>query len=208
MDNRRLNTLIVLDLDGLLVQRTYLGSSSPRESNSPRKDQDVFVVGKLQVQIRPGAKIFIQKVMENFHVAFYSSITYQNMSKIIDQLLSFEQKKQLEFIWDRAQCDLDPDFGKDPSIKEHDTVKRIDRIVNNAAVNRERRWTPENILMIDDSPGKMKMNPSGTYHLVETYQSGVDNSPTALERLWEFLVEKYQIKDIVDILSQLQLNTT
>jgi hypothetical protein len=165
--------LIVLDLDGVLVARCK--TSLPRRNRDKMlvKDQnEILNMDGNVVVVRPGARAFLAEIMKYFRIAFWSSMTRDNMTHIIRFLLPYpEDVKRVEFTWDRQNTDYDPDYTglHNSPVDRFDTVKIAERIVTNPCANKNRRWTMSNILIVEDSPRKVRFNPEKTSLFVATF---------------------------------------
>ena len=95
------NSLIVLDLDGLLIYRL------------PNKN---YIV-------RPGLDEFISFCLFLGDIAFFSSMLRKNIIDILITLFSPYVRKKIKYIWDRNYTDVDPE-----KINEWDTIKSYDKV--------------------------------------------------------------------------------
>jgi hypothetical protein len=80
--SKKSNRLIVLDLNGLLIDR---------------------VNGKQRVK-RPHLHEFLCFLLENFHVGVWSSAQRHNVRKLVGCVFGEEQRKQLLFEFDQSKC--------------------------------------------------------------------------------------------------------
>jgi len=101
------------------------------------------------------------------NVSFYFAIWSSSYRTTFDTILKtiipekYYPSKFL-FVWDRNMCELDPDFGKNPKLEEHSTIKRIDTVLKNPVANRLRKWKcddkEQNIIIVDNDEIKLRFN--------------------------------------------------
>lgn len=163
--------LIVIDIDGLLVDREY--DANIKKFNSYEFDagkSDTFYIPHFKITIRPKLRDFWSVLfgLSDDNVSFFFAIWSSSNRFIFDRILSkiiperYYPDKFL-FIWDRNMCELDPDYGKNPKIESHSTVKKLDTILNNSVANKLRKWKwddeDKNVLIIDNDQNKLRFNP-------------------------------------------------
>ena len=143
--------LVVLDVTGVLCQRVYTGDG-------------------FQITIRPFVQEFLSFLYKNYEVAFFTSTNYVNANPIIQSLLTPEQKQKTKFFWYRDRTRFDPQ-----PIESYDTIKMIQDIIDCPTINYDRRYTLQNILLVDDSPRKVRLNNPDSVILVNSYLGGTDD---------------------------------
>jgi hypothetical protein len=163
--------LIVIDIDGLLVDRQY--DANIKSFNSKEFDtgeSDTFYIPHFKITIRPKLRDLWSVLfgLSDDNVSFFFAIWSSSNKFIFDRILTkiiperYYPSKFL-FIWDRNMCELDPDYGKNPKIESHSTVKKLDTILNNSVANKLRKWKwddeDKNILIIDNDENKLRFNP-------------------------------------------------
>ena len=172
----KLKRLIILDLNGLLIQRLYkddyaktkhlfkeqsdLGNITPAERR-----------GNFAVWFRPNIREFLSWLMDNFHVAIWSSVLQHNISPIVETLLSDElQRNRLLFWWNQEHCLVEDDpnatdpkrskaFFKCLSSVWDDTEITERWLLNQPKTNLDLR---DHTLLIDDNKSKVRDNPPFT----------------------------------------------
>jgi hypothetical protein len=161
--------LLVLDLDGILFQKEY-----DPESTIPLQPGS-FRSGKFYITPHPDLESFLDELFKkNIFVGIWSSSQKATIKGILSQLFPAKYyPKRFLFIWSRDRCQMDPDAGKDPEIKEFATVKKVSSIIKNPVVNYLKAWNTENILMVDDSPLKLRFNPSSTMHIRKDFEESL-----------------------------------
>ena len=206
------DTLIVLDLDGVLVKRVRpTESKSTTDKSSGKIDGINSIVAKNGsiVYFRDGLEIFITWLFNNYSVAIFTSMTYHNAKELIDAIFTPDQIKQLVFIWDRSRCQLHPDYRTNPDIAEHDTCKVLSDIWTNAVVNKDRRWNCDNVIMVDDTRKKMMVNSESNYILVSSFDP--TDKPHSADRSFAIImgqiVTRTQYANLVKVLAQTSLDT-
>ena len=150
------NKLVILDINGLLCCKELHIDKSPNK-RSMKKTTDCIDLRKMRIYIRPGAVDFINNLMKNYRVGFWSSTTEWNAKQII-QALDLNAKK-FAFTWYRDRTKLDPDYLKNTKVKKHDTVKNMQDIFDCPTINESRRYGWRNTVLIDDSKSKTRFNP-------------------------------------------------
>jgi len=115
--------------------------------------------------LRTKNKIYYRKNMHDFldfcfnsaDVFVFTSTTKKNVDLIIPKLFTPGQILKLLFIWDRSYTDPDP-MGRG-----WDTLKDLNKI--------KKEYPDYSILMIDDSPNKLRYNQSEEYLICEPFES-------------------------------------
>ena len=148
--------LIILDINGLLCHKERL----PQSEIDAMPDSDEYLKRRIYI-VRKHTDVdkFLEWCFDNYHVAFWSSTTSYNAKPIIDQLLNTSDiPKRAKFIWYRDRTRLDPDYGVNNDIKEHDTVKTLSDVWSHPYVNQYRLYSNTNTLLVDDSARKTRFN--------------------------------------------------
>lgn len=123
MEKNKEDYLILLDVNGLLGTKT----------------KDSF-------HLHNGATSFISFCYDVGRVGIFSSMYRKNIFKILDDILTEEQKHDIYIVFDRDSCSLDPD-GKNP----WDTIKNLSSI-------RDKCTKFKKIILCDDSESKIRFN--------------------------------------------------
>ena len=147
--------LVVLDLNGVLIYRVYnrpnLGSLSLRKIS----------LNNYSIYLRPHLELFLDTLFEKYDVAVYTSTSRKNATDILSILFTPVQLANLKFTWFRDRTRLDPEYNTNPKIKDFDTVKMVDDILSCPEINSHRKYSKNNVIMIDDSAQKLRFNAKG-----------------------------------------------
>lgn len=87
-------SLIILDLNGLLIERTYA-------RGKPAKDFNGVIVGDHVVAARPGALKLVDELAKNFKVALWSSMKQYNIDKLLPHVFG---ERTFFFVWGQERC--------------------------------------------------------------------------------------------------------
>lgn len=158
--------IIVFDLNGVLCEKrvkTY--GSYVEDVHGPKP---IYMCPKYDIYIKPYTISLLKRCSKKYPIAIWSSSSERNMAPFVKILIKKYRLKFL-FIWYRDQTQLDMDYGIDPSVKIHDTIKDITQIVLSPTLNPERALKKEDILIVDDDWKKIRMNPT-TYLVDSTFQ--------------------------------------
>lgn len=152
-ESRRLQTaqplLIVSDLNGTMLYR-------PNSFLHPKD----FVR-------RPFAALFLDYMIKNFWVAFWSSARPENVQHMVHKLINPKAKDKVVVIWDRTRFGLtSEDYNK-----RAQCYKRLTRLWEDPDVARTHphydsggRWSQANTVLIDDTSTKARSEP---FNLIE-----------------------------------------
>jgi RNA polymerase II subunit A small phosphatase-like protein len=134
--------LLILDLDETLVFATERRLALIAD----------FQVGSYFVYQRPVLKSFIEFVFVHFKVAVWTSSGSSYAKEIVRAI--FEDPEKLQFVWTRQRCTwrLDPDSREGHWIKDLRKVRRLG-------------FSLENIVVIDDSPEKLRRQYGNTIYV-------------------------------------------
>jgi len=136
-------TLLILDLNGLLVYREYV-------KNLETIPKDAMKIGNFLVWKRPGIEDFIKMIFLHFDVAVWSSVSKYNIMELSKNIFE-EFYDKLKFCWCQEECD----------ITEH-PLKSFKKLYKK---NLEKVWetyteyNETNTIIIDDTELKMVSNP-------------------------------------------------
>ncbi|KAI8830330.1 HAD-like domain-containing protein [Chytriomyces cf. hyalinus JEL632] len=108
MSKRKL--LVVLDLNGTLVDRlTKQHERKMASQNALCPKYSDLTLERCRVFLRPYLDVFLQFLLDNFHVAVWTSAVAKNAHPMTEFIMEpFGGAEALEFVWDRDQCILDP----------------------------------------------------------------------------------------------------
>lgn len=152
----------------------YGGNASPlsqQPSSSSCIPVDYKVVGKSGLNkalLRPGLRTFMRSLSQEFHVATWTSAMEKNITPLLRAAFPSPPLNQMfDFCWHKPECRV---IGKDENNRHKDkVVKDLDRVWGLSsgeyspdlmyihAVNpsfRQHRWSPKNVILIDDSNHK------------------------------------------------------
>lgn len=172
--------LVLLDLNGVLCKKT-----------KKRKVPGALSLPSYSIVPRPGHAEFVDKlILAGYKVGVYSSTTERNASQIIDFL---GIKKKLDFAWYNNHCVRAPDLGP------YGTRKSLQMVVDSPSVNLEddgsQRFQLTEIIICDDSPEKIEMNPEVCQFVVPSFADEVPEVP--LTDVYEMLMGKIRKRRIV-----------
>ncbi|MEM9195783.1 MAG: HAD family hydrolase [Myxococcota bacterium] len=128
----RFDKLLVLDLDETLVYADVIARGAPGERT----------VGPYFVVERPGLRPFIERCLEWFAVGIWTASTRDYAGPVVREFVDLER---LAFLWDRKRCT----WHHDIDTREHGYLKDLRKL-------RRRGYRKEQILVVDDSPRKLK----------------------------------------------------
>ncbi|KAI9346794.1 NLI interacting factor-like phosphatase-domain-containing protein [Zopfochytrium polystomum] len=144
--------LLVLDLNGTLVDKVKKGDEIRFARANPLCPAPVKTIGKGKIYLRPYLDVFLDYVMSNFHVAVWTSATLKNAVEMTS-LVCQSHLPRLEFSWNRSRCDLES--------RGYGSKKDLNRIWTDLdGVNRRALWSPKNTILIDDTTAKSSLNPN------------------------------------------------
>lgn len=148
--------LLVLDVNGLLVERRLRKRARGSRSSSWRRRPDA-VLGAFEVYDRPHLRDFVEFVLHTFAVAVWSSARRENLLPLVGHIFGGEHA--LAAVWDQTNCtatgQYDPNKpGRPLVLKELAKLWRDEPHLS--------RFGPSNTLLVDDSPHKAARNPPNT----------------------------------------------
>ena len=151
--------LLILDLDETLVFAS--------ETKLARSED--FRVGEYFVYRRPGLDRFLEFAFEHFKVAVWTASGSDYAEAVIREV--FGNGERLEFAWTRKRCTWksDPELGTAHWIKD---LKKVARIGHSL----------KTILVVDDSPRKLKRNYGNYVRILPFTGDPCDNELGKLER--------------------------
>ena len=171
--------LVVIDLNGTLLHR-------------PNKKRPFNFVE------RPHAKTFLTYCIETFHVAIWSSARPENVDKMVEKLLTPEQRAQCLVVWGRDSFALSAD---DYNTKVQ-VYKRLTTIWTNPRVMEAHPraykgglWDQTNTILVDDSFEKGRSEPFNILTLPE-FSGLAQEIPNVLPQVHDYLNELSYQADI------------
>lgn len=178
MENSK-NKLIILDLDETLIHCT------PFEFEN---DYD-FKIDKNRCRIRTGLTEFITKIAEHFELAIWSSAPDEYVQEI--SAIIKPTNIEFKFIWGKSKCSIDEESNDMYSTGYDDT----NSIKDLRLVNSEFAYSLDNILIIDDTPQKARLN---LKNLICTNKFTGDKSDDELKYLLTYLLNLKDLKNLTD----------
>lgn len=173
--------LLILDLDETLIHAT----ASP-----PNEDWD-FEYDKYKVYKRPHLKQFLISAKEHFKVAVWSSASDDYVDGIVNAI--FPENYPLEFVWARSKCTKQfglksiDDYGYSDSYEHMHYTKILKKVKRHGYANLNK------ILMVDDTPHKLKYNYGNAIYVSEFSGSKQDEE---LLHLMKYLL---LLKDVENV---------
>lgn len=157
--------LLVLDINGLLLDTYYQGEPRPDRPHDAK-------VNRFYVYKRAFCDEFVQFCLKNFIVGVWSSAREHNVHSLVDFIFK-EAKGQLAFIWHQQHC-TDTGFRHPDNKYKPVFLKELSRLWE--STEPDLPWTkgdygPSNTLLIDDSPYKAISNPGCTAIFPKTYKA-------------------------------------
>ncbi|XP_010683895.2 uncharacterized protein LOC104898504 [Beta vulgaris subsp. vulgaris] len=149
--------LLVLDLNGLLIQRAHKCNKSEIPLN--RRPDGVY--GQRLVYRRPFLEEFLKFCLERFEVGIWSSAKESNVDGILECAFKGLRSSFL-FVWDQNKCS---DSGFKSLEKKCKPIffKELKKLWQISAPKRgEHLFSESNTLLIDDEPYKGLLNPPNT----------------------------------------------
>ncbi|KAF4338821.1 hypothetical protein FBEOM_7291 [Fusarium beomiforme] len=171
--------LIIMDLNGTLLYR-------------PNKRRPFNFVE------RPHAKTFLKYCLDVFHVAIWSSARPENVNRMVDQLLTPEQRERVLVVWGRDSFGLsEGDYNTKVQV-----YKRLTTVWNNPRVmaahpqaHKGGLWNQSNTILVDDSLEKGRSEPFNTLTLPE-FSGLATEMPNVLPQVHDYLNELAYQADI------------
>lgn len=158
--------LLILDIDGLLIKREYIG---PQQKDfSVGKDRNVFFAANNIITLHPQLELFWKKLatIPNLKVGLWTSSNQRTFSKYIESVVPDYFREKLLFVWDRNMCSRDLD-----SKLYYPTVKKFSTVFENPVINEIGMWNEDNVLIVDDSERKLRFNPEKTKFIYNSWEN-------------------------------------
>ncbi|RGP79493.1 hypothetical protein FLONG3_2241 [Fusarium longipes] len=171
--------LVVIDLNGTLLHR-------------PNKKRP------FNFTERPHAKTFLSYCIETFHVAIWSSARPENVDKMVEKLLTPEQREQCLVVWGRDSFGLsEADYNTKVQV-----YKRLTTIWTNPRVmaahpraSKGGLWDQTNTILVDDSFEKGRTEPFNILTLPE-FSGLAREIPNVLPQVHDYINELSHQADI------------
>jgi len=161
--------LLVLDLDETLIHAT---------DKSEYKHH--FVVGPYIVFKRPYLENFLNFCNEHFEIGVWTSSTEDYANRIIKEIIP--EHINIKFLWSRDRCIREMNY----ETNEINWVKDLKKL-------KKKGYSLSNIIVVDDSPGKLKRQ-YGNLVRVEPFFGKDDDSE--LKRLESYLKTLTNVENV------------
>lgn len=135
MEPSQKKILLILDLDETLIFST---------SNKIAKQED-STIDEYFVYKRPGLDLFLNTILADFEIAVWTSSTEDYAEELIKKI--FPQDYPLSFVYGRSKCTLT--FLREQN--DYTYSKNLKKL-------KRKNYNLEKILIIDDSPEKLRRN--------------------------------------------------
>ncbi|KAF4965855.1 hypothetical protein FSARC_6375 [Fusarium sarcochroum] len=171
--------LIVMDLNGTLLYR-------------PNKKRPFNFVE------RPHAKSFLNYCLDTFYVAIWSSARPENVSKMVDNLLTPEQRERCLVVWGRDSFGLSKaDYDTKVQVyKRLTTIWSDPRVMSSHPLaHKGGHWDQSNTILVDDSFEKARSEPFNLLPLPE-FSGLATEIPNVLPQVHDYLNELAHQTDI------------
>lgn len=183
--------LLILDLNGILVDKKYIPSSEKYEFC---EGEEHFSFGDFVVFLRKGCLSLLRSLSEKYTLAIWSSTHRKNVEKILENFLP-EYKNLFKFVWCREKTLLDPEYDieeKNTTIKKFDTIKPIDLIIHDPILNENRMWGLKNILIVDNSESKLRFNDSKNTLIIPLFDAEKRDTFSFPENIEKVIEDKFE----------------
>ncbi|KAI8803888.1 hypothetical protein BJ742DRAFT_473118 [Cladochytrium replicatum] len=134
--SNRLPILIVLDLNGTLIDRIDKRGRRMVTSSKSAPLKPDCVIRKTYVYLRPYLDTFLDSIFSRFHVAGWTSAIQRNAQPLAEFIFG-DRVSRLEFLWDRSMCDQPDKESKN----DFSTVKDLSKVWSDPNVNKSVKWT-------------------------------------------------------------------
>lgn len=158
--------LILLDINGVLCAKIPNGELTKRQL----KEWPLVPLNKhCQLLVAPGIVEEIRALKDKgYTLGVFSSTEMRNVKKTLEMVFG-SSETPFSIIADRALTQLDPDYGKDPQVQVHDTVKKLARIWQSPLLNPDRRWNATNTVLVEHDYRRVRFCPSTNVVLVPEF---------------------------------------
>lgn len=166
------NILVIIDLNGTLLHR-------PNHKNPSR-----FVE-------RPHTRAFLDYCIRTFTVAIWSSARPDNVHKMLNQILSREDRNRLVAVWGRDTLGLCADDYN----RRVQCYKRLSVMWRDLETRLGQRWDQSNTLLVDDSSEKSRSEPFNLIQLPE-FKGNIQEAGYVLPQVHDYINACAQQRDI------------
>ncbi|TPX32877.1 hypothetical protein SmJEL517_g04072 [Synchytrium microbalum] len=186
--NENMNTrlLIVLDLNGTIIDRVKETSRKLARANPHCPIEPNFTSNKAKIYFRPHLETFLTLLFDNFTVAAWTSAQPNNALPLAHGVFG-KYFDKLAFVWNRSHCSAVKESRKD-----HSSIKDLRKVwvdpsrVDFSTLGREEDidvhchgpWSPRNTVLLDDTPYKASYTPNNIIPLPTFTVTDADNDQT------------------------------
>lgn len=157
-------TLVILDLNGLLIDRCY-------NLNEHCFDDNRIVFKNFCMWVRPGTEHFINMLLEHFDVGIWSSCNNYNIQNIVKYIFK-NKHHRLKFIWG---CNT----------RNKNKIKNLNKVWEHFP-----EYNKNNTYIIDNDFYKIKNNPRECICHVETWTKDKNDPFTLNKGIMSFFANK------------------
>lgn len=165
--------LVVLDLDETLIHAT-------KEELSYKAH---FKFHEYYIYLRPYLHSFLDKLKSKFDVAIWSSADDKYVNSIIEMI--YNEHSDFHFIWGRSKCTMRKNFELDKYVFE----KHLKKV-------KQTGIPLENILIVDNSPEKLRVNYGNAIYIKSFYGNQND---IELLKLIDYIINFSNCKNVRSI---------
>ena len=139
--------LVILDLNGVLIDRKYVGKASDDSEHEGTR------IGHFLVYKRPGLDNFLRRLFKLFDVAVWSSAKKWNVNQLVDFIFCEPEYhfSDLKFVWCQEQCTRETHPDEELAKVKPLFVKSLD-----AVWEKFPEYNPGNTFFVDDTPEKIR----------------------------------------------------
>ncbi|TPX40247.1 hypothetical protein SeMB42_g04120 [Synchytrium endobioticum] len=162
MAGPRPRILVILDLNGTIIDRVKDRADRKLASANPHCPEPHFTSNAARIYLRPHLEFFLSALFSNFTVAAWTSAQPSNAVPMARGVFGRHFDK-LAFVWDRTHCSAVREGRKD-----HSSIKDLTKVWTHSAwaagsgatlATAGRAWTPSNTILVDDTPYKASYTP-------------------------------------------------
>ena len=165
--------LIILDIDETLIHAT-----ENKLEREPDFESELYYVYK-----RPYVHEFIEFCFAHFSVAVWTTAGDKFADHVVTNL--FENDKRLEFVWSRNRCT--PIFERE--LHEHGHLKNLAKV-------KKKGFPLEHVIMIDDTPSKLRKSYGNLVRVNEFVGDPKDNELLILMKYLKDLKSEENIRKV------------
>ena len=146
--------LLILDLDETLIHAT----------SAPLAKEADFSVFNYSVYIRPYLTYFLHLIQPHYQLAVWSSASDDYVAEVVKHI--FPPEIPLVFVWGNSRCTpYFPAFDENSLVSPHGFghykyAKKLNKL-------RKRGWNLDRVLIVDDTPAKVKFNYANAIYATE-----------------------------------------